>query len=116
MSDFRQNLVELVTASNERQPTPVMIDYAAANRAYRRQKAALTRAENSGDPSRVVKTCRKTVIEWCYDGYPWPDDWSRWQRALDDAIHALLGWHAGCIDLRELTRPEWAKIENGGEA
>jgi hypothetical protein len=43
------------------------IDYAAMNRAYPRQKAALTRAVNSGDGA-------------------WPDGWARWQNALDDAL------------------------------
>lgn len=75
-------------------------DYTAANAAGRRQKAALTRAIHSGNAEKVVLACRDVVREWSqppFDG-AWPDDWSRWQRALDDA----LGFGAG-IDLRDLT-------------
>jgi len=65
------------------------IDYAAANKQFKRQKAALTRAVNTGDPNKVVEACEKAVKEWNAD-FPcagsWPDDWSRWQRALDDVF------------------------------
>ena len=63
-------------------------DYRAANKAHTRQKAALTRAVNSKDPDKVVLACTKAVAEWRaapFNG-AWPDDWSRWQRALDDAL------------------------------
>lgn len=61
------------------------IDYARMQRRFPRQKAALTRAVNSGDPEKVVATCRSTVAEWNEIGC-WPDDWARWQRALDDVF------------------------------
>lgn len=67
-----------------------MRDYAAANKKFKVQKAALTRAINSKDPEKVRAACKKAVDEWAqapFDG-AWPDDWSRWQRALDDVI----GW------------------------
>lgn len=48
------------------------------------QKAALTRAINSKDPERVRRACIAAVTEWEAIGF-WPDDWSKWQRALDDA-------------------------------
>ncbi len=63
-------------------------DYAAANQVLSRQEAALTRAINSRQPDRVVLACRDAVNAWShppFDGL-WPDDWSRWQRALDDAL------------------------------
>ena len=63
-------------------------DYAACNIAFKKQKAALTRAINSKDPNKVVMACRAAVQAWSkapFDG-AWPDDWSRWQRALDDAL------------------------------
>ena len=63
------------------------IDYDRMNKLFPKQKAALTRAVNSGDAGKVVLTCKKTVGEWNEIG-AWPDDWSRWQRALDD----VLGW------------------------
>lgn len=50
-------------------------------RTYGQQKAALTRALKSGDPGKVVRECKRVKIEW---GNAWPDDWSRWERALWD--------------------------------
>lgn len=53
-------------------------------RTYSAQKAALTRALNKPEEVReaaVLKEARKVVQEW---KQAWPDDWSRWQRALDD--------------------------------
>lgn len=56
-----------------------------AGRTYAGQKAALTRALKHSDPdlrrAAVEKECRRVLREW---GNAWPDDWSRWQRALDD--------------------------------
>lgn len=71
------------------------IDYAAANRAFRRHKAALTRAKNSGDPRKVIDTVVATVREWNAADYPWPDSWSTWNVALQDAVTELEGWQAG---------------------
>lgn len=55
------------------------------SRTYAGQKSALTRALKNGDPelrrAAVEKECRRVLREW---GGIWPDDWSRWQRALDD--------------------------------
>lgn len=77
------------------------IDYAESGKLFRKQKAALTRAVNSGDPEKVILACRKAVQEWNADSPfagAWPDDWSRWQRALDDA----LPWNEH-IELGDLT-------------
>lgn len=65
-------------------------------RAWAQQKASLTRAINSKDSNKVVAECRRTVNEWEQLG-SWPDDWSRWQRALDDS----LGWQSR-VDLESL--------------
>lgn len=76
---------EATRAAVER-PRP---DYLAANKVFRAQKAALTRAIKSGDRDKVLVACRKAVRQWNAD-FPfagmWPDDWSRWQRALDDVF------------------------------
>jgi hypothetical protein len=61
------------------------IDYTRMNRDHRNQKAALTRAVNSADRDKVVLACAKAVREWDDIG-AWPDDWSRWQNALDDVF------------------------------
>ena len=52
---------------------------------YAAQKAALTRAVRSGDVEKIRTACRKAVAVWNAPGNYWPDDWARWQRALDDA-------------------------------
>jgi N12 class adenine-specific DNA methylase len=62
----------------------VPIDHARANAMVRHQRAALTRAVNSGDPAKVILAAQTAVSEWNQPGMAWPDDWSRWQRALDD--------------------------------
>ena len=70
-------------------PEPVRTDYAAAKKMLTRQKSQLTRAVNTGDPEKVAEACRDAIREWNQPGMFWPDDWARWQRALDDA----LPWH-----------------------
>lgn len=62
------------------------IDYARAKREHPKMKAMLTRAEKSGDPAKVLAACKHAVAAWATWG-AWPDDWSRWQRALDDAFY-----------------------------
>ena len=49
------------------------------------QKSKLTKALNSGDKEKILDACRNAVIEWEEIG-EWPDDWSRWQRALYDTF------------------------------
>jgi len=66
------------------------IDYERMKRVRPMQKAALTRARKSGDSDKVVLACAAAVKEWDAIGC-WPDDWSTWQIALDDA----LGWGHG---------------------
>lgn len=59
------------------------IDYARAQANGLKLKAALTRAEKKGYAA-VLTACKAAVVEWEAWG-AWPDNWSRWQRALDDA-------------------------------
>lgn len=62
-----------------------MIDYARMNREFPKQKARLTRAINSGSRDRVLAEAQRVVREWDDIG-AWPDDWARWQGALDDVF------------------------------
>lgn len=62
------------------------VDYKRLNEMVRRQRAALTRAVNSGDRDRVVLACRDAVNEWNQPGSMWPDDWAQWQCALDNVL------------------------------
>lgn len=66
-----------------------MVDYGAMNRLYPIQKSRLTRALNIKDQEKrrdaVLRACRDAVHEWNEIG-AWPDNWSRWQRALHDTF------------------------------
>lgn len=73
------------------------IDYERMRREYPRQKATLTRAVRSGNRDAVILACRNAVRVWDEIGC-WPDDWHRWQAALDDT----LGWRSS-VELRDLT-------------
>jgi hypothetical protein len=81
---------ELLTRAHQRAESRAAatprVDYQALNRMVRRQRAALTRAVNSGDPERVVLACRDAVRAWNAPGGLWPDEWTHWQRALDAAL------------------------------
>jgi Family of unknown function (DUF6349) len=71
------------SAARERAHVP--IDYSAAQKEHKRHMRALTVAINSKDPDRVVLACAAAVADWDKPSRAWPDNWSRWQRALDDS-------------------------------
>lgn len=63
-------------------------------RTFAQQKAGLTRAVKRGHEA-VLAECKRTVAEWESAEWAtrygvrqgaWPDDWARWQRALDDSV------------------------------
>jgi hypothetical protein len=89
-------IIQGAIARQAARPEPKPIDYARMREVWPKQKGALTRAVKSGDPERVAKVCRDAVRVWDEVG-AWPDDWSLFQRALDDA----LPWNVR-IDLRDL--------------
>ena len=74
-----------------------------AQQIFRQQKSALTRALNTSNPElradRVERAVRGAVHAWNLVDGPfggwWPDDWARWQRALDDSRP----WNAPYIDI-----------------
>jgi hypothetical protein len=55
------------------------------SRTYAQQKAGLTRARNAGDYDKMVAECTRTIAEWSALPHGWPDDWHRWNIALEDA-------------------------------
>lgn len=85
-TDAREILAGARARADRRAAATVRVDYDALNKMVRRQRAALTRAINSHDVDKLVVTIRGAVREWNQPGAMWPDDWSRWQRALDDAL------------------------------
>jgi hypothetical protein len=56
---------------------------------YQKLKSKLTRAQNSKDPYKVLAEVRKFSSYYNSISEPLPDDWSRWQRAADDAVYEL---------------------------
>ena len=86
MSEAERLITRAHARADRRARASTRVDYDALNRMVRRQRAALTRAVNSGEGERVVLACRDAVAEWNRQGSMWPDDWSRWQRALDDVL------------------------------
>ena len=58
------------------------------NAIYRKQKAALTRAKKKG-PQEVIAAVNAAIAVWDESFPAWPDNWSLWQRAKDDAEHAI---------------------------
>lgn len=71
------------------------IDYARAQRLFVKHKGALTRALHKQDATErraaVLKTCTQFVRDFAAIDAPWPDDWARWQRALDDQYPVFNG-------------------------
>ena len=60
-----------------------MIDYERMQRSGPKLKAQLTRAKKQGYTA-VLAACKNAIAEWNQVG-AWPDNWSLWQRTLDDA-------------------------------
>lgn len=52
---------------------------------YRKHKAALTRATNSGDPNKIIAACDAAFADFDTYEHGWPDDWHRWNIAKQDA-------------------------------
>lgn len=88
-------IIDDAVARSEARPAK-RIDYERMQREHPKQKAALTRAVKTGDPEKVAQVVRDTVAVWNEIG-AWPDDWSHWQRALND----MLPWHQN-VDIGDL--------------
>jgi hypothetical protein len=74
-------------------------------RTYAQQKAGLTRALKTGSHDKVRAETRRAMDEWAsaewkakYGTNAWPDDWARWQRALDDSA----GHWARTVDMQNM--------------
>lgn len=65
------------------------IDYDRMRREAPRLKRALTCAQKSGDPQKVLAACTEAVRVWNEIG-AWPDNWHTWNIALQDARWADL--------------------------
>lgn len=89
---------DALARSEARQERERPIDYARMRREWPKQKAAFTRAVKTGDPEKVAAVCVKAMNTWDEIG-AWPDDWSLFQRALDE----VLPWRQR-IDLGDLPR------------
>lgn len=54
---------------------------------YKKQRRRLRRAKTKGDPQEILKVALEGLAS--FDTYGWPDSWTEWQRAADDAVWAL---------------------------
>lgn len=64
---------------------PAPIDYERMRKVWPKQVAALDAAVAEKDAAKVGRLCREAVEEWNEIG-AWPDDWAKFQRALDDVL------------------------------
>lgn len=62
------------------------MSYTLTQQEFRNLKTRLTRAQNTGDHDKIIAECERALA--IFDDKGWPDDWARWQRALDDAKFA----------------------------
>lgn len=54
---------------------------------HKRLKGRLTRAINSEDPKKIMDEAQAGML--AFEDIGFPDNWSRWQRAYDDAQNKL---------------------------
>jgi hypothetical protein len=73
------------SVADDRQMMARPIDYERMRQLHPRELAALTRARKHGDVGKLAELIARTVLEWDEIGC-WPDDWHKWQCALDDAL------------------------------
>ena len=57
--------------------------YSLTQAEYKTLKSNLTRAINSKNNDRIIKTCNEA--ERIFDAKGYPDSWSNWERAKEDA-------------------------------
>ena len=60
--------------------------YTLSQAEYTKLKSKLTRAINSKNNDNIIKTCNEALTIFEAKGYP--DSWSNWERAKDDAESA----------------------------
>ena len=61
-------------------------DYQLTPQEYKGLKSKLTRAINSGNQDKIIQTVEAALARFEQVGFP--DDWSRWERAKQDAEFA----------------------------
>jgi len=60
--------------------------YTLTQAEFVRLKSRLTRVVNSKDNDKIIAECDRAIAIFEEKGYP--DNWSNWQRAKDDALFA----------------------------
>jgi hypothetical protein len=63
-----------------------MNDYTLTQKEFVQLKTQLTKAIKSGNHARIIEVCDTAFAIFEQKGYP--DNWSNWQRAKDDALFA----------------------------
>jgi hypothetical protein len=95
--EAQQVLAQARQRGNIRAAAHTPINYEQASRTFKRLSRQLTTAINSGDKDKVILACRDAVAAWSQPDMAWPDNWPRWQAALND----VLPWHDQ-VDLKDL--------------
>lgn len=78
-------LVDDALARQAAAPPPKRIDYERMNKVLPRQKAELTRVVKTKDPEKIAQVIKRHIAVWNEIG-AWPDEWARWNNALNDAL------------------------------
>lgn len=64
-----------------------MSGYTLTKRELTAARSRLTRVINAGDPRKIIGECKRASALFEEKGFP--DCWSRWERAQDDAGFAI---------------------------
>jgi len=62
------------------------MEYTLTQQEFRNLKSALTRVVNSKDNDKIIAECDRAMKIFNQKG--WPDNWSNWERAKQDAVFA----------------------------
>lgn len=62
------------------------MSYTLTQKEYVNLKSRLTRVVNAGDPDKIIAECNSALAIFEDKGFP--DNWSNWERARDDAAFA----------------------------
>ena len=89
MSEAEEILARARRREDLRERVSRPIDYARMNRVWPQQQRKLRRIQKIDDKAdrrdKMLVLCAEVVKEWDEIG-AWPDDWSLFQRALDDTF------------------------------
>jgi hypothetical protein len=78
--------------------------YTLTQQEFRRHKANLTRAQNSGDPWKVLAAVKAAREQFQREGFP--DNWNNWRNAASDLAFNRLNDGYPDFDVQDAARAE----------